>query len=253
MALATAGTPSGVISQAERFRYSSCGHPAASADATAPAASGPRLVISKFTCRMFGCLYSIPASAIPPSSLMLLSLRSIFFSEVPTARPFASIAAPSAVNLEPYIMKSSMLGALASSAATCAVPSSPVIFLPRWNFFRDCGDARSSRMARAACSEMPLFMKLRLSIAVCCCNIAVHARTPFSPNALSLTSTEVMFAPSVASVIICIAFRPSASGRPAMMSLRSTSLSVFAMLAKALVTILAASIPKLLVQSFTEE
>ena len=50
-----------------------------------------------------------------------------------------------------------------------------------------------------------------------------------------------------------MAFIASSSGRPAMMSLRSTSFNVLAMLAKALVTTLAASMPKLLVLSFTLE
>ena len=243
--------PPGVMSHDDRFRYSSSGHPAANADATAADASGPREVISKLRCFIFGCLNNIVASAIPPSSFTLLSVRSSFVKDVPDARPFASVTAPSLVNLDPAILKSSMCGAFSKSFPMCTVPSSPVMFLWRWNFLSDCGDAKSSKIAAAACSEIPLFMNDMLSIPVCCCNIAEHARTPFSPNALSLTSTDVIFAPSVASVMICIAFNASSSGRPAMMSLKSTSFSVAAMFAKALVTTFAASIPKLFVLSFT--
>mmetsp|Transcript_8632 Transcript_8632/g.17872 ORF Transcript_8632/g.17872 Transcript_8632/m.17872 type:complete len:203 (+) Transcript_8632:973-1581(+) len=106
-------------------------------------------------------------------------------------------------------------------------------------------------MAAAASLEMPSFWKARLSSPGCAFRRSPAARTPCSPKALSLKSKVTNLAFKSPSQIFLSAIRASAVGRPARMSLRSTSFRVAALLARAAAAISEDSAPKLFELNFT--
>mmetsp|Transcript_837 Transcript_837/g.2634 ORF Transcript_837/g.2634 Transcript_837/m.2634 type:complete len:338 (-) Transcript_837:420-1433(-) len=251
MPSATESTPSLRMSFADNINVSRSGQCSATTWVTFPVISSPSAVASRFKYSSLECFLKTSRNASPPSSLTLLSVRFNFFNELPCNRAFASISAPSLVNLEPAILKSSIPVAFSKTAATWTVPSSPVMFLSKWYFFSVAGEANNSEIALAACSEMPLFKKEIPSKVDCDCNSLAHARTPFSPKALSDKSTSFSLHTERPSHMISIAFKASTSGLPAIVSAKSTTSKVPFKFSNAFLATLAASIPQLFVDNRT--
>mmetsp|Transcript_57628 Transcript_57628/g.182536 ORF Transcript_57628/g.182536 Transcript_57628/m.182536 type:complete len:252 (-) Transcript_57628:336-1091(-) len=184
-----------------------------------------------------------------PDSPSMLSLRSRRRSLRVAARPLASAMPPSTATRVDTMRKSSMLGARERMLARASAPSSPLMLLKKWNLRRAWTLGMSSSSARAAWTEMPSLRNATSSIWGWLVMASPTARTPFSPSALSLKSKLLSLHTDRALAMMRSVSSASSSGRPAMMSEKSASLSVPLMLCRARVVTSAASRPKLLVLS----
>mmetsp|Transcript_29255 Transcript_29255/g.95339 ORF Transcript_29255/g.95339 Transcript_29255/m.95339 type:complete len:271 (-) Transcript_29255:138-950(-) len=167
------------------------------------------------------------------------------------ARLSTSALPPSSPTREEDMRKSSSAGALARSFAMATAPASPLMLLWRCSFLSLCGLGRSSKTAAHAPLEPPMFCRRSSSSAVCVVSALPHARIPFSPSALSLRSSFVSDGAEKALQMVVITSIPSVSGRPATMSLITSSSSCCPRLRTASATTSAASRPKLFPVSVT--
>eukprot|EP00955_Chlamydomonas_euryale_P026367 278381-Chlamydomonas_euryale.AAC.9 len=143
--------------------------------------------------------------------------------------------------------KSSIFGARARIFAMCSAPASALMLLKRCSWRSSPLACRSSSTAAHAWMEHPTFCRLRLCRPACDVMADAHARTPFSPSALSLRLSTDSWHPARAPHSVRSASSASSSGRPAITSEMSAWRRLPATFAIALAATAAASRPKLFV------
>mmetsp|Transcript_10941 Transcript_10941/g.22768 ORF Transcript_10941/g.22768 Transcript_10941/m.22768 type:complete len:254 (-) Transcript_10941:320-1081(-) len=178
----------------------------------------------------------------------MLSWRSSETSGLP-ASALASRCPPSALTRDDTIMKSSIFGVVSIRDAMAKAPSSSLMLLYKWSFLSVCLQARRLLMALQAATEHPMLRKAMLSRVFWVVKAVEQATIPFSPSALSLRSRALRLSPATESHRHLSDFMASASGLPAITSLRSRSSKVSRHAAKASAATSAASTPKLFVLS----
>mmetsp|Transcript_19165 Transcript_19165/g.41397 ORF Transcript_19165/g.41397 Transcript_19165/m.41397 type:complete len:335 (+) Transcript_19165:1850-2854(+) len=246
-ARATARAPFGVISFSESSSSSSCAAPACSAAHTMMTPLSVREVSLRLRARRLGWAWMRAARAGAASPVMGLSLMSRRTRQDPAVSPFASAIPPWGPTLLLAMRKSSMRGARDRTLAMCSAPWLSLMLLKRCSCLRLLLAWNSSSTARHAWMEQPTFCRERPSRAAWLVMASAHARTPFSPRALSLRFRVRSFAEARALHTMRSASRASSSGRPAMMSLMSASVRLPATFLMASAATAAASRPKLFV------
>mmetsp|Transcript_10634 Transcript_10634/g.24086 ORF Transcript_10634/g.24086 Transcript_10634/m.24086 type:complete len:264 (-) Transcript_10634:483-1274(-) len=211
-----------------KFTLSSAGAPVrrrARQIAAIPGAPSPVSPTSR--CRRHApCFSTTRAIAKPFSSEIILSVSSRCSSDASGNEASASNSArpPSSPTRVAVMRSLDKRGARATRAATEVAPSSPAMLLCRCTSLSCSGATRSSWIAAAAAAETPLFWNLTHSKHFWLCSSGARARTPFSPSALSDTSSRLMEHDSATPrAMVPSTSIASSSGLPASTSAMSSS------------------------------